>query len=92
MPHQNFPTSFGPFTSAYNAMSLLPPPPVTMISTSPSIPQLIPVTGIGHCIFPSSNVLDLPPPPQLEKQENNLNLATSPVHKDIPEQEEPEVQ
>lgn len=91
LPHQNFTTTFGPFTSAYNAMSLLPHPPVTMMSTPSSIPQLIPVTGIGHCIFPSSNVIDLPPPPQLEKQETNSNISSSPVLKDIPEQQEPEV-
>lgn len=72
-------------------MSLLPHPPVTMISTPSTLPQLIPVTGIGHCIFPSGNVMDLPPPPQLEKHENNSNVSTSPVLKDIPEQEEPEV-
>lgn len=72
-------------------MSLLPHPPVTMMSTPTSIPQLIPVSGIGHCIFPSSNIVDIPPPPQLEKHDNNSSLPPSPVHKEISEQEEPEV-
>ncbi|GBL74056.1 Transcription factor castor [Araneus ventricosus] len=92
LPHHNFPPSFGPFTSAYNALSLLPPPPVTMMSTPSTIPQLIPVTGLGQCIFPSSsNMLEIPPPPLLEKQENNSAMPSPPLHQDIHEQVKPEV-
>ncbi|GIZ00148.1 transcription factor castor [Caerostris extrusa] len=91
LPHHNFPPSFGPFTSAYNALSLLPPPPVTMMSTPSTIPQLIPVTGLGQCIFPSSNMLEIPPPPLLEKQENNSTLPSPPMHQDVHEQVKPEV-
>ncbi|XP_035208534.1 zinc finger protein castor homolog 1-like isoform X2 [Stegodyphus dumicola] len=87
----NFPTSYGPFTSAYNAVSLLPPPPVTMMSTPSSIPQLIPVTGLGQCIFPSPNLLEIPPPPHLEKQENSPVSSSPSENQDFHEQTKPEV-
>ncbi|XP_071043666.1 zinc finger protein castor homolog 1 isoform X3 [Parasteatoda tepidariorum] len=92
LPHHNFPTSFGPFSSAYNALSLLPPPPpVSMMSTPSSLPQLVPVTGLGQCIFPSANMLDIPPPPLLEKQENITNLPSPRIKQEIEDQNKPEI-
>lgn len=92
IPHHNFQQSFGPFTSAYNALSLLPPPPVTMMSTPSTLPQLISVSGLDPCIFPSSSsMLEIPPPPLLEKQENNSTLPSPPTPQDIQEKLKPEV-
>ncbi|KAG8201127.1 hypothetical protein JTE90_028795 [Oedothorax gibbosus] len=92
IPHHNFQQSFSPYTSAYNALSLLPPPPVTMMSTPSTIPQLISVSGLEQCIYPPlSNMLDIPPPPLLEKQENNSTVPSPTSIQDIHEKTKPEV-